>query len=53
MKNSFESFTDCELSESQLALTSGGKCPCPEDPGGSSDAGNNTTSGGAIYYYYY
>ena len=59
MKTLFESFTNCELSESQLSLVSGGKCPCPgedpEDPGDTTppDDSSNTTSDGTVVYYYY
>ena len=59
MKTSIDSFTNCELSDSELELVSGGKCPCPDDPGGTSFAGNTTVytetldDGTVIYYYVY
>lgn len=62
MKTLFESFTNCELSESELSLIPGGKCPCPEDPEDPENPGGTTTSGNpsgdtstqtVVYYYYY
>lgn len=55
MKNSFDSFTTCELSDAQLDEISGGACPCP-DGDDTSAAGSTTTSQEKqtnIYYYYY
>lgn len=58
MKTLFESFTNCELSESELSLVSGGKCPCPEDPEDPENPGGGDSSGDTggqtvVYYYYY